>query len=221
MTLCTGRNYYPASFSIAMLPLPDLKAKHVLIASGSYSWRPNLPDLGTMLWPRAPCRPVISVNRAFTCLSITGLLLQAKHILIATGGRSWHPNIPGAELCIDSDRALELPACPKKITIIGGGYIGVEFAGIFKRFGTEVHVVVRQSLPLGGFDMEVRAAVDSTNEVDLSVESLGGFKTVQAASQQVSLLAFASASGNAAPLACLTTVLGHLSVILRFTTRSF
>lgn len=83
---------------------------------------------------------------------------QAKNILIATGGRSSRPNVPGAELCIDSDLALELPTCPKKITIIGGGYIAVEFAGIFRRFGAEVHIVIRQDRPLRGFDDEVGGA---------------------------------------------------------------
>ncbi len=43
----------------------------------------------------------------------------------------------------------------RKITVIGGGYIGVEFAGIFKRFGAEVHVAYRQQQPLRGFDQEV------------------------------------------------------------------
>lgn len=44
----------------------------------------------------------------------------------------------------------------RKITIVGGGYIGIEFAGIFQRFGSEVHVVCRQEKPLRGFDEEVR-----------------------------------------------------------------
>ncbi|KAF6238213.1 hypothetical protein COO60DRAFT_1653034, partial [Scenedesmus sp. NREL 46B-D3] len=64
--------------------------------------------------------------------------------------------IPGAELCITSDEALELPAQPKKITVLGGGYIALEFGGIFQRFGGEVHVVFRQPMPLRGFDEEVR-----------------------------------------------------------------
>ncbi len=81
---------------------------------------------------------------------------QAKNILIAVGGTPQKLNIPGADLCITSDEALELPAAPKKITVLGGGYIALEFSGIFKRLGAEVHTVYRQPKPLRGFDEEVR-----------------------------------------------------------------
>lgn len=54
-------------------------------------------------------------------------------------------------------QVLELEALPKVVTLIGGGYIGMEFAGMFARLGCEVHVVARQSLPLAPrFDKEVR-----------------------------------------------------------------
>jgi hypothetical protein len=82
-------------------------------------------------------------------------LLQAKHILIAVGGTPKKLDIPGAELSITSDEALELPKAPRKLTVLGAGYIAVEFAGIFQRFGSEVHVAFRQDLPLRGFDEEV------------------------------------------------------------------
>ena len=83
-------------------------------------------------------------------------LLQTKNILIAVGGKPTRLPIPGAELCITSDEALELSDQPKKITVLGGGYIALEFSGIFQRFGSEVHTVFRQPLPLRGFDEEVR-----------------------------------------------------------------
>ena len=75
---------------------------------------------------------------------------------MATGGRAFVPDIPGKELCITSDEALNLPAMPKKIAIVGSGYIALEFACIFKQLGAEVHVYYRQPLPLRGFDEEVR-----------------------------------------------------------------
>jgi glutathione reductase (NADPH) len=75
---------------------------------------------------------------------------------VATGGRAFVPDIPGKELCITSDEALNLPAMPKKIAIVGSGYIALEFACIFKQLGAEVHVYYRQPLPLRGFDEEVR-----------------------------------------------------------------
>ncbi|KAG2453963.1 hypothetical protein HYH02_001010 [Chlamydomonas schloesseri] len=87
---------------------------------------------------------------------VDGKRYRAKNILIAVGGKPHKLDIPGAELCITSDEALELPECPKKVAVLGSGYIAVEFAGIFSRFGAEVHTVYRQPLPLRGFDGEVR-----------------------------------------------------------------
>ncbi|PNW78971.1 hypothetical protein CHLRE_09g396252v5 [Chlamydomonas reinhardtii] len=89
-------------------------------------------------------------------VEVDGKRYRAKNILIAVGGKPHKLDIPGAELCITSDEALELPACPQKVAVLGGGYIAVEFAGIFSRFGAEVHTVYRQPLPLRGFDEEVR-----------------------------------------------------------------
>lgn len=89
-------------------------------------------------------------------VEVDGKRYRAKNILIAVGGTPSKLNIPGAELCITSDEALELPDCPKKIAVLGGGYIAVEFSSIFNRFGSEVHTVFRQPLPLRGFDEEVR-----------------------------------------------------------------
>lgn len=68
-------------------------------------------------------------------------------------------NIPGAEFTITSDEALELETCPKKIAIIGGGYIAVEFAGIFNSFGAETHLMYRADRPLRGFDEETRSFI--------------------------------------------------------------
>eukprot|EP01026_Neomeris_dumetosa_P074440 TRINITY_DN773_c1_g2_i2.p1 TRINITY_DN773_c1_g2~~TRINITY_DN773_c1_g2_i2.p1 ORF type:complete len:567 (-),score=75.99 TRINITY_DN773_c1_g2_i2:176-1795(-) len=86
--------------------------------------------------------------------------LTAKNILISTGGRAVKLNIPGVEHSITSDEALALENLPKKsIAIIGGGYIAVEFAGIFNGMGAEVHIFYRKPLPLTGFDEECRAQV--------------------------------------------------------------
>ena len=58
--------------------------------------------------------------------------VTARDILIATGGKAFKPDIPGAHLGITSDEALSLEKLPERVTIIGSGYIAVEFAGIFK-----------------------------------------------------------------------------------------
>lgn len=83
----------------------------------------------------------------------------AERIVIATGGRPERPDIPGAELGIVSDDAFYLPARPERIAIIGGGYIGVEFAGIFAGLGSQVDLVYRQDLPLRGFDADMRTGL--------------------------------------------------------------
>ncbi|KAG8073579.1 hypothetical protein GUJ93_ZPchr0006g45249 [Zizania palustris] len=89
-------------------------------------------------------------------VSVDGKLYTAKNILIAVGGRPSMPNIPGIEYVIDSDAALDLPSKPEKIAIVGGGYIALEFAGIFNGLKSEVHVFIRQKKVLRGFDEEVR-----------------------------------------------------------------
>jgi glutathione reductase (NADPH) len=62
---------------------------------------------------------------------VDGRALQGERVLIATGGRPQRPQIPGAELGIDSDGFFELPQRPQRVTVVGGGYIGVEIAGVF------------------------------------------------------------------------------------------
>ncbi len=85
--------------------------------------------------------------------------VTAERIVIATGGHPIRPDIPGAELGIVSDDAFYLPTLPKRVAIIGGGYIAVEFAGIFAGLGAETHLVYRQPLPLRGFDEDIRVGL--------------------------------------------------------------
>eukprot|EP00963_Diacronema_lutheri_P008616 scaffold764_cov363-Pavlova_lutheri.AAC.4 len=89
-------------------------------------------------------------------VDVDGKVYTTKNILVSTGGRAFVPPIPGSEHGIVSDDALELEELPKKICIIGGGYIGLEFACIFNSFGSEVHLFCRQEYPLRGFDEEIR-----------------------------------------------------------------
>jgi glutathione reductase (NADPH) len=84
--------------------------------------------------------------------------VTAEKILIATGGRPWVPDsIPGIEHVITSEEAFHLPELPKRIMIAGGGYIAVEFAGIFAGLGVETTLVYRGPNILRGFDDDVRA----------------------------------------------------------------
>jgi glutathione reductase (NADPH) len=86
------------------------------------------------------------------------LMVTAERILIATGGRPWMPDdLPGIEHAIDSEQAFHLPELPKRILIAGGGYIAVEFAGIFAGLGVETTLIYRGPNILRGFDDDVRA----------------------------------------------------------------
>ncbi len=83
--------------------------------------------------------------------------IRARHILIATGGRPEKPSIPGIEHAITSDEALELTKLPRRMVIVGGGYIAVEFAGIFNSAGVEVTEMIRGDAILRGFDGDIRS----------------------------------------------------------------
>ena len=85
----------------------------------------------------------------------------AQHILVATGGRPVRPRIPGAEHAITSDEAFALERLPQRVLIVGGGYIAVEFAGIFQGLGAQVIQAYRGALFLRGFDDDARTLVAS------------------------------------------------------------
>ena len=99
-------------------------------------------------------------------VEVAGKRYTAKYILVATGGRPHKPEIPGADLGITSNEALDLKEIPKRLVIVGGGYIGVEFAGIFNAVGSKVTMLVRGDAVLRGFDADVRASL--TNEMKKS-----------------------------------------------------
>lgn len=80
--------------------------------------------------------------------------ITADHILIATGGRPHRPNIEGAEYGIDSDGFFELTELPKSVAIVGGGYIGVEIAGVLNALGSDTHLCVRSGI-LKNFDKDI------------------------------------------------------------------
>lgn len=80
----------------------------------------------------------------------------ARYILIATGSWPERPQIPGVELSITSNEAFYLETLPQRMIIVGGGYIGVEFAGIFHGLGVDVTLVCRGDGLLRGFDADIR-----------------------------------------------------------------
>ncbi|KQN45018.1 glutathione reductase [Pseudomonas sp. Leaf48] len=89
-------------------------------------------------------------------VEINGERHSAKHILIATGGWPQIPDIAGHEHAISSNQAFFLKELPKRVLVVGGGYIAVEFAGIFHGLGAETTLLYRGELFLRGFDGSVR-----------------------------------------------------------------
>lgn len=89
-------------------------------------------------------------------VEVAGKHVTAESILIAVGGRPQVPGIPGAELGVTSDHMFHLDELPARAVVVGGGYIGLEFAGVLNGLGTEVTLVHRGDKLLRGFDEEVR-----------------------------------------------------------------
>lgn len=87
-----------------------------------------------------------------------GRRLRAPHIVIATGGHSRRLDVPGFDLGIDSDGFFGLQACPRRVAVIGGGYIASELAGVLHALGAEVDVLARGHL-LSGFDDDLTEAL--------------------------------------------------------------
>ncbi|HZT51974.1 MAG TPA: glutathione-disulfide reductase, partial [Stellaceae bacterium] len=92
-------------------------------------------------------------------IEINGKAYTAASIMIATGAHPVLPAIPGIEHAITSNEALDLKRLPRRIVIVGGGYIAVEFAGIFTGLGAEVTLVIRAEELLNGFDDDVRVTL--------------------------------------------------------------
>ena len=93
-------------------------------------------------------------------VEVNGKTITSENILVAVGGWPSTPDIPGIEHVFSSNEALELPSLPRRMVIVGGGYIAVEFAGIFAGFGVEVTEVLRADTVLRGFDEDIRVNLD-------------------------------------------------------------
>jgi glutathione reductase (NADPH) len=92
-------------------------------------------------------------------LEATGRSVTAKTVLVATGAWPFIPDIHGREHIISSNEAFTLPRLPRSIAIIGGGYIGVEFASIFHGLGVDVTLIYRGDQILRGFDDDLRVGL--------------------------------------------------------------
>ncbi|HEY4635842.1 MAG TPA: glutathione-disulfide reductase [Rhodospirillales bacterium] len=99
-------------------------------------------------------------------LEVGGKPLRAKTLLVATGSKPVLPDVPGVGLAITSNEAFHLGSLPERIVIVGGGYIAVEFAGIFHGLGSEVALLLRGDRLLRGFDDDLRAALGEAMRIN-------------------------------------------------------
>lgn len=88
-------------------------------------------------------------------VEVGGQVYSAPHILIATGGHALLPDIPGAHYGMTSDGFFALDELPKRVAVVGAGYIAVELAGVLHSLGSETHLFVRKDRPLRTFDREI------------------------------------------------------------------
>ena len=165
--------------------------------AAGYGW--SLPSAPTIDWPRLQAAKGREIDRlegiyvrllgdtgvelvrgrarvvdAHT-VEVAGRRLSSRHILVATGSHPSLPALHGIEHAITSNEALELDRVPRRLVIVGGGYIGVEFAGIFAALGAKVTMVIRGDSVLRGFDGDVRAALTGAlrnKGVDIRGETL-------------------------------------------------
>ena len=136
-------------------------------------------------------------------VEVGGRIVTAAHLLIATGGA---PKRPEAGVWITSDEAFHLPSLPERIGILGGGYIGVEFAHIFAGLGARVTLVHRDVHVLRGFDPDVRVAVTKGLEAagidvvactELGIRTHGHVQVMQAAGREIEVDLAMAAIGRA------------------------
>jgi len=133
--------------------LVEAKEKEITRLSGLY--KANLERSGVqMVEARAT---VLDAHRVRLS---NGREISAKYILVATGATpAMEPAVPGMELGITSNDVFDLKEFPKRLFIIGGGYIAVEFASVFARLGSDVHQAMRADNVLRGFDGDMRNGV--------------------------------------------------------------
>ncbi|RBR03574.1 hypothetical protein FVER53590_04856 [Fusarium verticillioides] len=109
---------------------------------------------------------LVSKNQAEVTLDDNSkVLVNAKKILVAVGGKpTIPPEIPGAEYGTNSDGFFDISTQPKKVAIVGAGYIAVEFAGMFNALGTETHLFIRHDTFLRNFDPMIQETVTKEYE---------------------------------------------------------
>ena len=132
----------------------------------------------------------------------------AERILISVGGEASKPNLAGMEYAVTSKEMFLLPNFPKRFAVIGGGYIGVEFAGIMRGLGAEVTQIIRDRSILRGFDHDVRTNVqEGMTQHGINLHTCIDSSTLTITKDENNLaITFNDASGNTQTL-CVDAVL--------------
>lgn len=146
--LAKGFGWHLGDIGFNWQTLVENKNKEIARLNGIY--KKLLTNSGVTL-----CEGHAKIVNAHTVM-VDGKSYTAKNILIAVGGWPQIPDIKGREHAITSNEAFYLKELPKRCTIVGGGYIAVEFASIFNGLGVETTLVYRGELFLRGFDDDVR-----------------------------------------------------------------
>ena len=148
--------------------LEDARGYGWTIAGASFSWPALIENKNREIARLSGIYADVLAKAGVTVIEGTAKLLDAhtvaigerrvtaQDILIATGGWPGKPAIPGIEHAITSNEAFELPALPRRVLLVGGGYVAVEFAGIFRGLGAEVTLSYRGEQILRGFDDDLR-----------------------------------------------------------------
>jgi glutathione reductase (NADPH) len=142
-------------------------------------------------------------------LAGSGRTVSARHVLVAVGGRPQRPDdLAGAEHTITSDDVFHLPALPDDVVVLGGGYISVEFAGIFAGLGARTTLIYRGEQILRGFDRETAGKLQSamihrgidvrtrTAVAAVEVDPAGGYAVVTSGGERIRAGVVLSATGR-------------------------
>ena len=144
----SGYGFQMAGVSFDWATLKARRAEYVGRLNGVHSR--NLDEAGVTV---VPGEARFTGPRA---VAVGDQNLTADHVVVATGGRPWVPDIKGADLGITSDGFFELEELPSRVAVVGAGYIAVEVAGLLNNLGAEVTMLLRGQHLLGGFDPLVR-----------------------------------------------------------------
>ncbi len=122
-------------------------------------------------------------------VEVNGARMTARHIVVATGGKVIVPTLPGADLGITSDGFFSLEQRPRRVAIVGSGYVACELAGAFRELGSEVELFIRKEHVLTSFDvmlgkslvreMREQGIVIHQQILPASVRDVGGLKTMK------------------------------------------